>query len=309
MDDDVPSMFSYGFTDRVGSIIVSCGTWVPNIRAAHTLRCHWQNQGADSKVSSVLFSSWVGYQFPGYRGSQYLLEKGDYRHFNEYGARHPQFQSVRRIRDMQWHQMGCYTMASKWGSGKERKRKSGSEGEGRRKRERGRDVWGLYLSALKKGLWSDAVRGRVRMYISPLIRDNTSVEGPTGPQKPPSIPLCLYFSLSPLWAELCFPPFLPFFKSLTSFPSTFPWHQRGTTMPLAVLHTRFSAPGMMHHGKLCSQSPLPLSLAPVHCTPSLLYRILAKFSIKRKILISKMLSLLLITKTTWIKMLINETEK
>ncbi|KAL0974187.1 hypothetical protein UPYG_G00216890 [Umbra pygmaea] len=82
MDDDVPSLFSYGFTDRVGSIIVSCGTW-------------------------------VGYQFPGYRGSQYLLEKGEYRHFNEYGARCPQFQSVRRIRDMQWHQQGCYTMASK----------------------------------------------------------------------------------------------------------------------------------------------------------------------------------------------------
>uniref|UniRef100_A0AAZ3PHG6 Beta/gamma crystallin 'Greek key' domain-containing protein n=1 Tax=Oncorhynchus tshawytscha TaxID=74940 RepID=A0AAZ3PHG6_ONCTS len=82
MDDDVPSLFSYGFTDRVGSIMVSCGTW-------------------------------VGYQFPGYRGSQYLLEKGDFKHFNEYGARHPQFQSVRRIRDMQWHQQGCYTMASK----------------------------------------------------------------------------------------------------------------------------------------------------------------------------------------------------
>lgn len=28
IDDDVPSLFSYGFTDRVGSIIVSCGTWV-----------------------------------------------------------------------------------------------------------------------------------------------------------------------------------------------------------------------------------------------------------------------------------------
>uniref|UniRef100_A0A3P8ZXZ0 Beta/gamma crystallin 'Greek key' domain-containing protein n=2 Tax=Esox lucius TaxID=8010 RepID=A0A3P8ZXZ0_ESOLU len=82
MDDDVPSLFSYGFTDRVGSIMVSCGTW-------------------------------VGYQFPGYRGSQYLLEKGDYRHFNEYGARCPQFQSVRRIRDMQWHQHGCYTISSK----------------------------------------------------------------------------------------------------------------------------------------------------------------------------------------------------
>uniref|UniRef100_A0A8B9HIK1 Crystallin, beta B1, like 1 n=1 Tax=Astyanax mexicanus TaxID=7994 RepID=A0A8B9HIK1_ASTMX len=82
MDDDVPSLYSYGFTDRVGSIIVSCGTW-------------------------------VGYQYPGYRGSQYLLEKGDYRHFNEYGARCPMMQSMRRIRDMQWHPHGCYTMASK----------------------------------------------------------------------------------------------------------------------------------------------------------------------------------------------------
>ncbi|KAF1395594.1 hypothetical protein PFLUV_G00013170 [Perca fluviatilis] len=82
MDDDVPSLFSYGFTDRVGSIMVSCGTW-------------------------------VGYQFPGYRGSQYLLEKGEFRHFNEYGARYPQMQSIRRIRDMQWHPHGCYTMSTK----------------------------------------------------------------------------------------------------------------------------------------------------------------------------------------------------
>uniref|UniRef100_UPI0037E79A85 crystallin, beta B1, like 2 n=1 Tax=Semicossyphus pulcher TaxID=241346 RepID=UPI0037E79A85 len=82
MDDDVPSLFSYGFTDRVGSIMVSCGTF-------------------------------VGYQFPGYRGSQYLLEKGEFRHFNEFGARCPQMQSIRRIRDMQWHPHGCYTMSSK----------------------------------------------------------------------------------------------------------------------------------------------------------------------------------------------------
>ncbi|XP_035492953.1 beta-crystallin B1-like [Scophthalmus maximus] len=82
MDDDVPSLFAYGFTDRVESIMVSCGTW-------------------------------VGYQFPGYRGSQYLLEKGDYRHFNEFGARSPQMQSIRRIRDMQWHPHGCYTTSSK----------------------------------------------------------------------------------------------------------------------------------------------------------------------------------------------------
>ncbi|XP_061580880.1 beta-crystallin B3-like [Cololabis saira] len=82
MDDDVPSLFSYGFTDRVGSIMVSCGTW-------------------------------VGYQFPGYRGSQFLLEKGEFKHFNEFGARCPQMQSIRRIRDMQWHPHGCYTTTSK----------------------------------------------------------------------------------------------------------------------------------------------------------------------------------------------------
>lgn len=57
--------------------------------------------------------SWVGYQFPGYRGSQYLLEKGEFKHFNEFGARCPQMQSIRRIRDMQWHPHGCYTISSK----------------------------------------------------------------------------------------------------------------------------------------------------------------------------------------------------
>uniref|UniRef100_A0A8C4SAW6 Crystallin, beta B1, like 2 n=1 Tax=Erpetoichthys calabaricus TaxID=27687 RepID=A0A8C4SAW6_ERPCA len=82
MDDDVPSLFSYGFTDRVGSINVGCGTF-------------------------------VAYQYPGYRGYQYLLEKGDYRHWNEWGARTPQIQSIRRLRDMQWHQQGCYTLSTK----------------------------------------------------------------------------------------------------------------------------------------------------------------------------------------------------
>ncbi|KAG2464100.1 CRBB1 protein, partial [Polypterus senegalus] len=55
----------------------------------------------------------VAYQYPGYRGYQYLLEKGDYRHWNEWGARTPQIQSIRRLRDMQWHQQGCYTLSTK----------------------------------------------------------------------------------------------------------------------------------------------------------------------------------------------------
>lgn len=56
----------------------------------------------------ALARRWVGYQYPGYRGYQYLFEKGDYKDSSEFGAQHPQIQSVRRIRDMQWHQRGAY---------------------------------------------------------------------------------------------------------------------------------------------------------------------------------------------------------
>ena len=52
--------------------------------------------------------SWVGYQYPGYRGYQYLLEPGDYRHWNEWGAFQPQMQAVRRLRDRQWHHKGSF---------------------------------------------------------------------------------------------------------------------------------------------------------------------------------------------------------
>lgn len=51
---------------------------------------------------------WVGYQYPGYRGYQYLLEPGDFRHWNEWGAFQPQMQAVRRLRDRQWHHEGCF---------------------------------------------------------------------------------------------------------------------------------------------------------------------------------------------------------
>uniref|UniRef100_A0AAV2LIG9 Beta/gamma crystallin 'Greek key' domain-containing protein n=1 Tax=Knipowitschia caucasica TaxID=637954 RepID=A0AAV2LIG9_KNICA len=143
MDDDVPSLFSYGFTDRVGSVMVSCGTVLKggglclNVFDYFICAAHAPSWGrrppAERRVmrqkqidiravcltalilvelTAVVFGSWVGYQFPGYRGSQYLFEKGEYRHFNEFGARCPQMQSMRRIRDMQWHPHGCYTMAA-----------------------------------------------------------------------------------------------------------------------------------------------------------------------------------------------------
>uniref|UniRef100_G1SSH3 Beta-crystallin B3 n=1 Tax=Oryctolagus cuniculus TaxID=9986 RepID=G1SSH3_RABIT len=77
VDDDVPSLWAHGFQDRVASIRAINGTW-------------------------------VGYEFPGYRGRQYVFERGEYRHWNEWDANQPQLQSVRRIRDQKWHKRGCF---------------------------------------------------------------------------------------------------------------------------------------------------------------------------------------------------------
>ncbi|KAH0625666.1 hypothetical protein JD844_015260 [Phrynosoma platyrhinos] len=81
IDDDVPSFYAHGYQEKVSSVRVQSGTW-------------------------------VGYQYPGYRGYQYLFEKGDYKDSADFGAQHPQIQSVRRIRDMQWHQRGAFHPAS-----------------------------------------------------------------------------------------------------------------------------------------------------------------------------------------------------
>lgn len=51
---------------------------------------------------------WVGYEYPGYRGRQYVFERGEYQHWNEWDASQPQIQAVRRVRDQQWHQQGCF---------------------------------------------------------------------------------------------------------------------------------------------------------------------------------------------------------
>ncbi|KAK6319405.1 hypothetical protein J4Q44_G00106160 [Coregonus suidteri] len=59
-------------------------------------------------VDDDIPSLWVGYMFPGYRGHQYIFEHGDYKHWNDWGASAPQIQSVRRVRDMQWHKRGCF---------------------------------------------------------------------------------------------------------------------------------------------------------------------------------------------------------
>ncbi|KAJ7994098.1 hypothetical protein DPEC_G00262400 [Dallia pectoralis] len=81
IDDDVPSFHAHGYQEKVSSVRVQSGTW-------------------------------VGYQYPGYRGYQYLFEKGEYKDSTEFGAQFPQIQSVRRIRDMQWHQRGTFHPAT-----------------------------------------------------------------------------------------------------------------------------------------------------------------------------------------------------
>ncbi|XP_062827892.1 beta-crystallin B1-like isoform X1 [Anolis carolinensis] len=75
--EDVPSLWTRGFCGRVGSLRVSGG-------------------------------SWVGYQYPGYRGYQYLFEMGDFGHWNDWSAFQPQVQSLRRIRDKHWDPAGAY---------------------------------------------------------------------------------------------------------------------------------------------------------------------------------------------------------
>ncbi|XP_036382040.1 beta-crystallin B3-like [Megalops cyprinoides] len=78
VEDDVPSLWVHGFQDRVASIRALNGTW-------------------------------VGYVYPGYRGRQFVFEQGEFKHWNDWDAAVPQIQSVRRVRDMQWHKRGCFT--------------------------------------------------------------------------------------------------------------------------------------------------------------------------------------------------------
>ncbi|KTF77084.1 hypothetical protein cypCar_00048062, partial [Cyprinus carpio] len=79
VDDDIPSLWVHGFQDRVASAKAVNGTW-------------------------------VGYMYPGYRGRQFVFEHGEYKHWNDWGATEPQLQSIRRVRDMQWHKRGCFTV-------------------------------------------------------------------------------------------------------------------------------------------------------------------------------------------------------
>ncbi|EHH20093.1 hypothetical protein EGK_02881 [Macaca mulatta] len=107
--------------EKAGSVLVQAGPWVGYEQAnckgeqfvfekgEYPRWDSWTSSRRTDSLSSLRpIKVWVGYQYPGYRGLQYLLEKGDYKESSDFGAPHPQVQSVRRIRDMQWHQRGAF---------------------------------------------------------------------------------------------------------------------------------------------------------------------------------------------------------
>ncbi|XP_066520923.1 gamma-crystallin M2-like [Hoplias malabaricus] len=47
----------------------------------------------------VMDGAWVFFEQANYRGRQYLLERGEYRRFSEWGAMHPTVASIRRVQD------------------------------------------------------------------------------------------------------------------------------------------------------------------------------------------------------------------
>ncbi|KAK3565863.1 hypothetical protein QTP86_019623, partial [Hemibagrus guttatus] len=105
IDDDVPSFHAHGYQEKVSSVRVQSGTYVNSrenktfyykpLLSFHRLDSDWSESGW--RISPR-----------GYRGYQYLFEKGEYKENSEFGALVPQIQSVRRIRDMQWHQRGAF---------------------------------------------------------------------------------------------------------------------------------------------------------------------------------------------------------
>ncbi|KAH0625670.1 hypothetical protein JD844_015265 [Phrynosoma platyrhinos] len=79
------------FLGRKGELTEDC----PSLQAMG-----WNSSAVGSLY--VHSGAWVGYQYPGYRGYQYLFEPGDFGHWNEWSAFRPEVQSVRRVRDMRW---------------------------------------------------------------------------------------------------------------------------------------------------------------------------------------------------------------
>ncbi|KAM6893472.1 gamma-crystallin M2-like [Xenentodon cancila] len=62
-----------------------------------TFQERWQNR--DIHSCKVFEGAWIFYEQPNYRGRQYLLEKGEYRRFSEWGGVQPRVGSIRRLRN------------------------------------------------------------------------------------------------------------------------------------------------------------------------------------------------------------------
>ncbi|XP_078714899.1 gamma-crystallin S-like [Lampetra fluviatilis] len=76
--------------DNFGGHMTECAEDCPHLYDRYSMR--------EARSVRVHDGAWVAYEEPHYRGRQYLLEKGDYRKCNEWGAMSPTMQSVRCIR-------------------------------------------------------------------------------------------------------------------------------------------------------------------------------------------------------------------
>ncbi|KAM9328447.1 uncharacterized protein KZ484_019823 [Pholidichthys leucotaenia] len=62
-----------------------------------TLPKHWHGRSIHS--CKVLEGAWVFFEHPNYRGQQYLLERGDYRRFSEWGSMQPGVGSIQCVKE------------------------------------------------------------------------------------------------------------------------------------------------------------------------------------------------------------------
>ncbi len=58
---------------------------------------HERWHGRDVHSCKVFEGAWIFYEHPDYRGRQYLLERGVYRRYTEWGGMQPYVGSIRRV--------------------------------------------------------------------------------------------------------------------------------------------------------------------------------------------------------------------
>lgn len=119
LSDDYPSLQAMGWcNNEVGSLKIHSGAWVTQTCTTHfsisylspiffPIRLSQQESFATCPhnflPSARLLNRFVCYQYPGYRGYQYIMECdrhcGEFKHFREFGShcQTPQIQSIRRI--------------------------------------------------------------------------------------------------------------------------------------------------------------------------------------------------------------------